>query len=68
MLKMSIGAFKMRCFKMVELTYTKRQIIVLTKRGVPVAKLVPYETPTRSSREGEYERKGGHNERYEGTP
>ena len=38
------GAFKARCLAIMDEVQAKRQAIVITKRGKPVAKLVPVET------------------------
>jgi prevent-host-death family protein len=35
------GAFKVHCLKVMDEVQSKRQSIVITKRGKPVAKLVP---------------------------
>jgi prevent-host-death family protein len=37
------GAFKARCLAIMDEVQAKRQAIVITKRGKPVAKLVPVE-------------------------
>jgi prevent-host-death family protein len=37
------GAFKARCLAIMEEVQAKRQAVVITKRGKPVAKLVPVE-------------------------
>jgi prevent-host-death family protein len=37
------GAFKARCLAIMDEVAAKRQAIVITKRGKPVAKLVPVE-------------------------
>lgn len=38
------GAFKARCLAIMDEVQAKRQAVVITKRGKPVAKLVPAET------------------------
>jgi prevent-host-death family protein len=43
MLQMSAGEFKTHCLKLMDLAQQKRETIVITKRGIPVAKLVPFE-------------------------
>jgi prevent-host-death family protein len=37
------GAFKARCLAIMDEVQAKRQAIIITKRGKPVAKLVPIE-------------------------
>jgi prevent-host-death family protein len=37
------GAFKARCLAIMDEVQSKRQAVVITKRGKPVAKLVPVE-------------------------
>ena len=37
------GAFKARCLAIMDEVQAKRQAVVITKRGKPVAKLVPIE-------------------------
>ncbi len=43
MLQMSAGEFKTHCLKLMDLANTKNETIVITKRGIPVAKLVPFD-------------------------
>jgi prevent-host-death family protein len=43
MKKIAAGEFKARCLALMEDVRTTRQPIVITKRGKPVAKLVPVE-------------------------
>lgn len=43
MLQLSAGEFKTHCLKLMDLAQTKRETVIITKRGVPVAKLVPYD-------------------------
>ena len=38
------GSFKARCLAIMDEVQAKRQAVVITKRGKPVAKLVPVET------------------------
>jgi prevent-host-death family protein len=40
---MAAGAFKVHCLKVMDEVQAKRQSVVITKRGKPVAKLVPVE-------------------------
>jgi prevent-host-death family protein len=40
---MPAGAFKVHCLKVMDEVQSKRQAVVITKRGKPVAKLVPVE-------------------------
>jgi prevent-host-death family protein len=44
MKKIAAGEFKARCLALMEDVRSTRQPIVITKRGKPVAKLVPVET------------------------
>jgi prevent-host-death family protein len=41
---MSAGEFKARCLKVMDDVRATREAVVITKRGRPVAKLVPAET------------------------
>lgn len=43
MIQISAGEFKAKCLKLMDLAEQKHETIVITKRGTPVAKLVPYE-------------------------
>jgi prevent-host-death family protein len=43
------GEFKARCLKLMDEVRTTRQALVITKRGRPVAKLVPVEEEPRRS-------------------
>ena len=43
MRKIAAGEFKARCLRLMEDVRSTRQPIVITKRGKPVAKLVPVE-------------------------
>jgi len=45
MKKIAAGEFKARCLTLMEDVRSKREPIVITKRGKPVAKLVPVEEP-----------------------
>jgi prevent-host-death family protein len=38
---MAAGAFKVHCLKVMDEVQAKRQAVLITKRGKPVAKLVP---------------------------
>jgi prevent-host-death family protein len=40
---MAAGAFKVHCLKVMDEVQSKRQSVLITKRGKPVAKLVPVE-------------------------
>ena len=42
---MPAGEFKTHCLRVMEQVRTTRQPVVITKRGRPVAKLVPVATP-----------------------
>jgi prevent-host-death family protein len=41
MKKMAAGSFKIHCLSVMDEVQAKRETIVITKRGKPVAKLVP---------------------------
>ncbi len=43
---MAAGAFKVHCLKVMDEVQSKRQAVLITKRGKPVAKLVPVEKET----------------------
>jgi prevent-host-death family protein len=43
MKKMAAGAFKVHCLKVMDEVQSKRISVLITKRGKPVAKLVPVE-------------------------
>jgi len=43
MKKMAAGAFKVHCLKVMDEVQSKRVSVLITKRGKPVAKLVPVE-------------------------
>jgi prevent-host-death family protein len=43
MKKMAAGAFKANCLAVMDEVQKKRETVVITKRGKPVAKLVPLE-------------------------
>ncbi len=47
MKKMPAGEFKARCLAVMEEVSRTKEAVVVTKRGRPVAKLVPAETGTR---------------------
>jgi prevent-host-death family protein len=40
---MAAGQFKVHCLKVMDEVQSKRQAVLITKRGKPVAKLVPVE-------------------------
>lgn len=44
MIQISAGEFKAKCLKLMDLAQQKHETIIITKRGKPIAKLVPYET------------------------
>jgi prevent-host-death family protein len=44
MKKMAAGAFKANCLAVMDDVQTKRETVVITKHGKPVAKLVPINT------------------------
>jgi len=41
MKKMAAGVFKSKCLKVMDEVQAKREAVIITKRGKPVAKLVP---------------------------
>lgn len=41
---MAAGAFKVHCLKVMDEVQSKRQAVLITKRGKPVAKVVPVES------------------------
>jgi prevent-host-death family protein len=43
MRKMAAGAFKVHCLAVMDEVQAKREAVLITKRGKPVAKLVPVE-------------------------
>jgi prevent-host-death family protein len=46
MKKMAAGEFKVHCLAVMDEVQSKRQAVLITKRGKPVAKLVPVGTET----------------------
>jgi prevent-host-death family protein len=44
MKKMAAGAFKTNCLAVMDDVYAKRETVIITKHGRPVAKLVPVQT------------------------
>jgi len=46
MKKMAAGSFKVHCLKVMDEVQSKRESVVITKRGKPVAKLVPADKDT----------------------
>ncbi len=44
MKKMAAGVFKTNCLAVMDEVQAKRETVIITKRGKPVAKLVPVET------------------------
>lgn len=45
MKRMSAGEFKTHCLRVMEDVRRRREAVVVTKRGVPIAKLVPADEP-----------------------
>jgi prevent-host-death family protein len=43
---MAAGSFKAKCLAVMDEVQAKRETVVITKRGKPVAKLVPVESET----------------------
>ena len=46
MKKMAAGAFKVHCLAVMDEVQLKREAVLITKRGKPVAKLVPADKET----------------------
>jgi prevent-host-death family protein len=46
MKKMAAGAFKVHCLAVMDEVQAKREAVLITKRGKPVAKLVPADKDT----------------------
>jgi prevent-host-death family protein len=44
--KIAAGSFKVHCLAVMDEVQSKRETVVITKRGKPVAKLVPVEEQT----------------------
>lgn len=44
MKRMAAGAFKTHCLSVMDEVAAKRKVVVITKHGKPVAKLVPVDT------------------------
>jgi len=44
--KMAAGAFKVHCLAVMDQVQAKRETVLITKRGKPVAKLVPADKDT----------------------
>lgn len=44
MKKMAAGTFKVHCLAVMDEVAAKRQAVIITKRGKPVAKLVPVDS------------------------
>ncbi|MBM2804894.1 MAG: Prevent-host-death protein [Deltaproteobacteria bacterium] len=42
---LSAGEFKTHCLRIMEDVRQRREAVVITKRGVPIAKLVPTDAP-----------------------
>lgn len=43
MIQITAAEFKAKCLKLMDIAGQKHETILITKRGVPIAKLVPYE-------------------------
>lgn len=46
MKKMPAGSFKAKCLAVMDEVQAKRETVIITKHGKPVAKLVPVDTET----------------------
>ncbi len=44
--KMAAGAFKAKCLSVMDEVHSKREAVIITKHGKPVAKLVPVDAET----------------------
>jgi prevent-host-death family protein len=42
---MSAGEFKTHCLRIMEEVHQRREAVIITKRGIPIAKLVPTDEP-----------------------
>jgi prevent-host-death family protein len=42
---MSAAEFKTHCLRIMEEVHRRREAVIITKRGVPIAKLVPTDEP-----------------------
>jgi prevent-host-death family protein len=42
---MSTGEFKTHCLRIMEEVHRRREAVIITKRGSPIAKLVPMDKP-----------------------
>ena len=49
MKSIAAGKFKDRCLKTLDEVATGKSAVVITKRGRPVAKLIPYVAPTKKN-------------------
>ncbi|MEM6532230.1 MAG: type II toxin-antitoxin system Phd/YefM family antitoxin [Myxococcota bacterium] len=49
---MPAGEFKAKCLKVLDQVASTREVIVVTKRGKPVAKVVPLAEPDKTSLRG----------------
>ncbi|HKS81886.1 MAG TPA: type II toxin-antitoxin system Phd/YefM family antitoxin [Candidatus Acidoferrales bacterium] len=47
MKKMAAGVFKSKCLKVMDEVQAKREPVIITKRGKPVAKLVPVDAESK---------------------
>ena len=52
MKKMSISDFKTHALRYIKSVYTEREKIIITKRGIPVAEVIPYENPVEKPQPG----------------
>jgi len=46
MLQLSASEFKTHCLKLMDLARKKGETVIITKRGIPVAKLIPFKEPS----------------------
>ena len=43
MITLGAGEFRVQCLKLIEMAHHQHETVIVTKRGKPVAKLIPYE-------------------------
>ena len=49
---MSISYFKAHALKNIDTVYTSKEKILITKRGKPIAEVIPYENPDEKAEPG----------------
>lgn len=48
----AVAEFKARCLKLLEEVRTKKENLIITKRGTPIAEVLPYSKERKGAREG----------------